>query len=372
MLAYVFIIVNFVLAVFSQTVVLPVSPGSNVYITNFSVTDRSRPDPFSPGGNKPRRLMVSLFQPANCTQTQQLSYMPPKTAALHDDVFSTIGIPNGTFEAFRVKTCASPPKNTDFPVVLFSTGAGTSRYLYTVICQWVASLGFNVVSIDHTYDAPIVEFPDGRVILQANITFPDDLAKVIKLRVGDLQSVLSVLSNSTTTAKLGLPQFKTKQVGAFGHSLGGATAADTMLLEPRIVGGLNMDGSIYGQATNKTQKNPFVLFAAGQHNQTDDVTWAAFWQELKGSKLQLQVQGTEHGSFVDYPVLANAIGLNASSNPILEPFIGNVAGIRMLHILRTYVGGFFQDVLESQKVQILQGPSPKFPEVLFVNGSLGI
>ncbi|EXJ58367.1 hypothetical protein A1O7_05792 [Cladophialophora yegresii CBS 114405] len=97
--------------------------------------------------------MLSLFQLANCSQTVQIPYMPPATAAAHDAMFGFLVIPNGTSEAFGFKACRSPPKSTGFPVSLFSTGAGTSRLVYSFLPKWVASIGFNVVSIDHTYDA---------------------------------------------------------------------------------------------------------------------------------------------------------------------------------------------------------------------------
>ena len=305
--------------------------------------------------------MLTLFQPANCTQMQQIPYMPPGNAAFHDASFATIGIPNGTFEAFRLQTCRAPPNNTDFPVLLFSTGAGVSRLLYSILCQWVASLGFNVVSVDHTYDALVVEFPAGALIPATNITIPDDLLKLLALRTADVLSVLKALSNSTTTRQLGIPLFKTKSVGIFGHSFGGATAADAMLVESRLVGGLNMDGSVVGQSLNKTQKKPFTIFSAQYHNQTNDESWAAFWQQLKGMKLQLQVNGTVHGSYVDYLVLANCIGINSTSPPMIEQFIGTVNGVRILHVLQAYIGGFFQEVFSGKKVKLLQCPSPNFP-----------
>ncbi|KAJ9609538.1 hypothetical protein H2200_005865 [Cladophialophora chaetospira] len=369
-MARLFFLLSIPLAVLCQTIDLPPPPTSNVFITTFPITDYSRMDPLAPT-KTPRRLMASLFQPANCTKTQLIPYMPPATAAFHDSNFSSLGIPNGTFEALRLQVCPSAPKKTDFPLLLFSTGAGTSRLLYNVICQWIASVGFNVVSIDHTYDALVVEFPDGAIIPMGNKTLPDDSDEILKVRVADVHFVFNALSNKTLTANAKIPQLKTKRVGMFGHSFGGATAGGVMLVEPRVVGGLNMDGSMWGPALNKTQKNPFTIIANRYHNQSDDATWAAFWPQLKGMKLQLQVNGTEHGSFVDYPILANSIGINSAVLPAIEPFIGDIEGLRMLKILRTYIGGFFQEVLESKKVKILQGPSTQFPEVTFANSSFG-
>ncbi|KAK5181821.1 hypothetical protein LTR44_006021 [Exophiala sp. CCFEE 6388] len=351
---------------------LPTPPGfTNVRITEFALTDKSRTDPFAPCCDKPRQLMLSPFQPANCTQTTDKPYMPPATAAFYDAQLALYGIPNGTFEAFRLQTCPDSPRNTDFPLLLFSTGAGNSRHLYNVVLQWVASTGFNIVSIDHTYDADIVEFPDGTVTLGANISFPANLSTAISVRLADVSFILDALFNSTLTRSLGLPALRTKHVAMFGHSLGGATTADAMLNETRIRGGLNMDGSVYGAAVNETDRRPFVIFAAEQHNQSSDATWAAFWQELKGFKLQLQVNGTVHGSYSDYPILAKVAGLNTTTIPGIDALIGSIDGTSVLRILQAYISAFFQQVLEFRKVPLLQGPSLHFPEVSFQNASFG-
>jgi dienelactone hydrolase len=363
---------SFPLAGLGATVPLPSPPISNVHITNFPLTDHSRVDPYAPCCNKPRRLMLTLFQPANCSSTVPIAYMPNGTATFYDVALASVGVPDGAFESLRLKTCSSPPKKTDFPLLLFSTGAGMSRLLYNVICQWVASAGFNVVSIDHTYDAATVEFPNGDLITGADIELPDGLAKLVKVRIADVLSTLNALSNTTFTKQAGIPNLKTKRVGAFGHSLGGATAADAMLADPRIVAGLNMDGSVYGQALNKTQDQPFAIFAGQGHNQGNDDTWAIFWQQLTGRKLQLEINGTAHGSFDDYPILAQSIGLNGTATPEIATIIGTIDGVRILTILRSYIAGFFQEALEEKKVDLLKGPSAKFPEVAFANISSGI
>lgn len=315
--------------------------------------------------------MLSLFQPANCGQTMDTPYLPPTTAAFFDEQTASYGIPNGTFEAFRLQTCADPPANTDFPLVLFSTGFGMSRLVYSTILQWVASTGFNVISIDHTYDADIVEFADGTVALGANITFPANESIALSVRQADVSFVLDALSNATLIKEKGLPALHTEHVGMFGHSLGGATAANVMLNDTRVRGGLNMDGGMYAPSLNETETLPFVLFAAEQHNQSSDDTWAAFWEELKGFKLQLQVNGTVHGSYTDFPILAKVAGLNNETAPGVGEVVGSIDGTTILRILQGYVSAFFQLVLESRKSPLLRGPSSQFPEVCFQNASFG-
>lgn len=50
-----------------------------------------------------------------------------------------------------------------WPVVLYSPGAGHDRTWSTIGEEDLASRGYVVVAIDHTYDASEVEFPSGRL-----------------------------------------------------------------------------------------------------------------------------------------------------------------------------------------------------------------
>lgn len=126
----------------------------------------------------------------NCT--------PPATAAIEDSHF-TGTIPNGTFEAFKLQACRDVDygRTQDpraFPVILFSPGAGTPRLYYGALAQSLASSGYAVITIDHPYDADVVEFPDGTLVFNANITLDiPSLKKVVLTRVSDASFVLTQL-----------------------------------------------------------------------------------------------------------------------------------------------------------------------------------
>src|SRR5688500_16055432 len=49
------------------------------------------------------------------------------------------------------------------PVVVFTPGFGGNRELGTALVEDLASHGYVVVTVGHTYEAGQVEFPDGRV-----------------------------------------------------------------------------------------------------------------------------------------------------------------------------------------------------------------
>ena len=61
------------------------------------------------------------------------------------------------------------PRAGGWPVVLFSTGYGLERQLYTGLVEDLASHGYVVVAIDHPHDANIVAFPDGHTVSIGNV-----------------------------------------------------------------------------------------------------------------------------------------------------------------------------------------------------------
>ena len=182
------------------------------YGTNFAVAalvDTSRLDPFAP---KPeyRRTVISAFYPLaeadNC-QWEVIPAYPSKSAAIFDDETAFAGVPNGTFEAVRLEVCnpthPSQCSTEQWPLILFSPGLGLSRLWYSGLAQSFASHGFVVVTVDHPYDADVVEFPNGRIITAINSTWNHSQIELDnRVRVDDVKFVLDELSKPDIFDKL--------------------------------------------------------------------------------------------------------------------------------------------------------------------------
>ncbi|MHC8564032.1 alpha/beta hydrolase [Streptomyces albidoflavus] len=67
---------------------------------------------------------------------------------------------------------APPDDRRRRPVVLYSPGLQISRTLGTATAIELASRGYVTVAVDHTYEAPAVEFPGGRVETQQPMSVP--------------------------------------------------------------------------------------------------------------------------------------------------------------------------------------------------------
>lgn len=160
----------------AQAVVVPSHPGPfSVTMQVQALTDHSRTDPLNKTVN--RQVLLSVFWPVpDSTKCANgiITYMPPATAASYGPLAQSAGLPANIFSSFQLELCKLPDEKNGscrgrrrtprFPLVLFSPGLAESRLLYSVTAKSIAAQGYVVVTIDHPYDAEVVEFPDGSVV----------------------------------------------------------------------------------------------------------------------------------------------------------------------------------------------------------------
>ena len=222
----------------SARTVLPVlgSHHYDVTVASASLTDHSRLDPYA-NNSSPRSVVVSSFYPVtHCRRRKIDSYMPPATANFMDTKFGAYGLPNGSFQSLGLETCVTPARQDAcsshlLPVVLFSGALATSRHLYNAMLQNIASAGYLVLSIDHPYDADMVEFPDGTIVTGVEIDSDADIELALSTRVADIEFVSNQIYNVSASKDLfptGLRRERVSKMAVVGHSLGGAAAATAM------------------------------------------------------------------------------------------------------------------------------------------------
>lgn len=347
------------------------------------LVDSSRTDPFAPNPQQ-RDLVISLFYPTNpkgdddddegrsenCTLPLQF---PPLTAAYIDAVYNDT---NASAERIQGRSCLdSPLSHPELPLLLFGPGLGNSRTFYSAELEDLASHGWNVVSVDHPYDAGIVEYPDGRAVYARDSIVVNGTAdQYLDVRVADMKFVLDSLSDAAVVSKIpGLAAasaadantiaLRTDKVGAFGHSFGGATALQLLLNDTRFAVGANFDGILFGSVVEDGTDSPFVLF--GTNPRMEDDTWTTAWGNLRGFKRQYAVEDTEHGAFTDFPIIRDVLGVDAP--PLLDTGLGTIKGARVIDIETAYLNALFGRFLKGETGELLDGEDAQdWPEVSLV------
>ncbi|KAH6889494.1 Alpha/Beta hydrolase protein [Thelonectria olida] len=337
------------LAAAANAILLPNPTGQfGVAVRVHAMTDSSRVDPYSPESDRhKRKLVTSVFWPvedSSCS-TKHVAYMPPATAEWYGEQASAMGLSNDTFSALRLEPCSSGPKKRQYPLAIFSPGSGNSRLIHSAMAKSLAGEGYVVVTVDHPYDANIVEFPDGSVIESANI--PEEtgpLEKLTKVRAQDIAFVISQFKSASSQSSLlkGLPgQINFDRIVVWGHSLGGASSAAVMMSDSSIRAGVDLDGRFFEPVLSKGLSKPFFLLGRPNHN-SEDATWAQFWKHLRGPKLEAEIAGTVHGSYTDLPLVMSALGLSDAVKKQLATQFGSIDPERMSKVLTKTVSSFFK------------------------------
>ncbi|WP_405698056.1 alpha/beta hydrolase family protein [Streptomyces sp. NBC_01185] len=336
------------------------------------LTDHDRTDPWVPEAGD-RELMVSLYYPARSGRPSATApYMSTEEARLMLAARELDGIVPAdvvSSTSTHAHTGARAARG-HFPLVLLSPGFGTPRATLTSLAEDLASRGYVVASVDHAYESTGTAFPGGRILTCAACdeaeAAPDEAAarEVLRTvstgRAADLSFVLDRLTGPRPAWQHSR-MIDRHRVAAAGHSIGGSAAASTMLADPRVDAGINMDGTFFEPLpATGLDGRPFLMLGteAGHHPGSDDKSWDEVWQGLDGWKRWLTVKDSGHFTFTDTPALGEQLGLPTDPTAPLS-------GDRSTRITRDYVSAFLDQHLRGRHQPLLDGPTAGNPEVVF-------
>ncbi|MGW4518227.1 alpha/beta hydrolase family protein [Streptomyces sp. NPDC004393] len=326
------------------------------------LTDASRPDPWVPSSG-PRQLTVTMVYPAVPGTGTPAPYMTLAEAAgaiQHRKLPASSGVtPQNLSSVTTHAFDGARPQRGKYPLVVLSPAYEDPRMTLTSLATDLASHGYVVALVGHTYEDSGETLANGRTPPCAICDDPArlDLDSVAASRALDVSFVIDRLTHGNTAWRLAHLIDK-HEIGMAGHSLGGAAAATTMIADPRVRAGVNMDGTFHPAPMPGQINRPFLMLGAAVNHAPggDDYTvWEQSWAVLGGYKKWLTVAGADHFSFSDLDLLLEEAGFPM---PPLSPERGVV-------ITREYVTAFFDRTLKGIHSPLLDGPSPNNPEVAF-------
>ncbi|MFJ3310611.1 alpha/beta hydrolase family protein [Streptomyces sp. NPDC086549] len=350
---------------------LPVPTGPYpVGTVSLHLVDGSRPDPVAGPGHH-RELMASVWYPARRVERYALARWtsPAVTRAL---LATAGGFPADVAVApLTAGHEGAPVLRTGgrLPVVVFSHAAHDHRSDTTIVVQELASHGYVVVTVDHTYDA-FSEFPDGRltVPLGRPALTPPDFATDIRFVLDCIEGLAAGRNPDAEQRPLpaDLPgALDLHRIGMFGWSKGATATAFVMSEDRRVRAGLSFDGPMQPVIATDLDR-PFMMMTA-EFTRAAQPSVAEFWSHLRGWRLNIQAEGAVHSSYADVqfliPQLAQAVGM---SDADLQEWIGTLDPARAVRIQQAYPLAFFDLHLRHRPGHLLDGPSSAFPEVKFI------
>ncbi len=238
------------------------------------VVDTSRKEEFYADQSGPwRELMVQIWYPAECNNMPTVAYAPEAVAHWKQKLRACgiaeekLGVLDQIFSSAEQGIPLSSAQPT-YGVLIFCPGYGQMRTQNTALCENIASHGYIVVSIDHTFMAESVTFPDGRVVPSSPsfmMDTPERQAYLQAMLVADVVSVLKQLAFLNENDPLLRGRLDLRHCGIFGHSIGGSTAVNALHHVPQLLAGINVDGGIVGERESFASfKKPCMFLIAEQ------------------------------------------------------------------------------------------------------------
>jgi pimeloyl-ACP methyl ester carboxylesterase len=245
------------------------------------------------------------------------------------------------------------------PVVVFTHGYTGTFTDYTFLFEDLASRGYVVASVNHTYEATAVQFADGRLakslVGSRFATAPqlDDktVSFAVAARIRDLKFVMDEFQRMDSDPKDAFRgRLDLGRVAVAGHSLGGLTAMLGLEMEPRFRAAVSLDGITPGALFGSTGKPVLLLFAG--RNAWDQQT-CHVWNQLQGPRVALNLKGADHLTPSDAVWLARGAVRT-----------GSMGMEKTVEAIRKYVADFLDSNLKGDVPhQLSTGDSSEYPDV---------
>jgi dienelactone hydrolase len=338
---------------------VPVPTGRNTVGTrSMRLVDTNREDPFLENGIK-RELMVRFWYPASLDQECKLAdYTPPAVWSYFSQLM------NLPLPAVTTNSCQNARiADGAHPVVVFSHGYTGTFTDYTYIFEDLASRGYVVASVDHTYEATAVEFPDGRFVHSGfgshlgKTVLEDEpsLSFALSVRLDDLKFVATELGRLNITAQSPFAgRLDTSRMAVAGHSMGGLAATLAVERDSRFKAGVILDvhdGYVPADVVGSTRTPVFIL-GSGRERWTENE--CKLWNNLHGSRFAVNFVGAEHLTPSDAVWLAKGAVKTGTMGPD-----------KTVSAFRNYIAAFLDAALQDRPLDpILTSPSTYYPDAV--------
>ena len=356
---------------------------------SYDLLDPSRKEPFLNNPRAKREIMVTVYYPADPpTNAHPAPYVEGTMADL---LASKVHLPAVAVQLIHAHAYENVPiAQGSFPVVLFSPGIGTPPVEYTSTVEDVASHGYIVAMIYHTYSVPFTVFDDGRVatLNEAGIRSENEPAgtsdaqtnkdrdAIASVWVADARFTLDQLTKLNSDDRLLKGHLNLEEVGMYGHSFGGATAAEVCREDARFRACINMDGTAFSMTNSSQIKQP-LMWMASDYSQVTDSQLQQVQLTRREFNAKMQQRSKERETFIQSLKQGYMFVLKGSTHSTyitdealigpLVPGLGDplatIDGVRAVTVINAYVEAFFNTYLKQQQTNLLNGNSPQYPEV---------
>jgi predicted dienelactone hydrolase len=351
----------------------------------YDFTDDATLDALAPVPGTKRELLVWIWYPSAAGQSVAMDdYMPAQMRAAAGPgggPWRLLTRDASKVHAHSIRDGAVSPQQRSYPVVIMRAGASAGVLGYSTLAEDLASHGYVVVGFDAPYRTGLVVFLDGRVMRRTPENNPELCAgqeqarrarcmdKLLAAWTADIAFVLDQLErlNSSDVSGKFTGRLDMTRVGVFGHSFGGATAAQFCHDDSRCKAGIDVDGQPFGSVIQAGIRQPF-MFLLSDHGDSSDAVSRQIEANIQSiydhlppdGRLRLAIRGANHFTFSDDGALFKSRIVRGTLRVL--GMLG-IDGRRQLAVTAYCVHSFFDAYLKGASVSRLKISSPLYPEI---------
>ncbi len=342
-----------------------------VGMRRLEMTDTDREEPATATTTDQRKLAVVLFYPAaEAPADSRAEYMDDYTAKIW-------ARDRGLWQRFQLniithafQNVPAAPQPIRLPIVVFSHDLFSLPENHLVLLSELASHGFVVAAINHTYASAASALPSGGFVADRiwphGFASPENrkraLAQYLSTWTDDVRFVISELARLDRDASFFLAgRLSIDRVGLCGHGYGGRAAAAVLEADPRAKAGVTLQAFTLDGGRPPVGSGKPLLDIAAPPPTLDAATTP---DDRRGpARLSLVVDGAVHRSFSDAGLLHGRFS-QRPPKPEAAPKV--IDPLRALEITCAYVVAFFDRHLRDGKNDLLDRSKPPFAEVELV------
>jgi pimeloyl-ACP methyl ester carboxylesterase len=351
----------------------------------FDWTDDTKLDTLAPVPGTKRELLVWMWYPSAVLRSMAVDdYLPAPMRAAAEPAggpFRLLTRDLSKVHGHSIREADLSPEQRSYPVVIMRGGASAAVWGYSTLAEDLASHGYVVVGFDAPYRTYSVVFPDGRVIKRIPENNPelclektgqerDRCAnRLLTAWTADIAFVLDRLEqlNASATSGKFTGRLDLTRVGVFGHSFGGAQAAQFCSQDSRCKAGIDVDGAPHDSVIQTGINRPF-LFLLSDHSHESDSEGGQIMTNIRSiydrlppdGKAFLEIRGANHFLFSDDGALLKS---HIVMRTLRMVGIVGIDGRRQLAVTAYCLRSFFDAYLKGTNASRLNISSPLYPEI---------
>ncbi|MEL7148684.1 MAG: hypothetical protein AAFO69_20085 [Bacteroidota bacterium] len=231
-----------------------------------------------------------------------------------------------------------PVAQGKFPVLLFSHGYGSKATGYYAILSEIASHGYIIVNMNHTYESLGVTFPDGSIVgfdyqYQQSITgdfmgimgpvveafknglsFSERHPLIVKAAkqymegeiqdrwVKDMVLTIDQLAQWNSSGRF-QGKLDLGKIGAFGHSVGGGAVGSLAMTDKRVRAAANLDGIQWRGKIDSLYHLPYLYLSADWPAEHEDINAHIYHKKSTDYFYKAKLLQSGHADFMDIPLM---------------------------------------------------------------------